>query len=73
MEDTQSHAAIKRPISGIYSMSNVTKSERFIDESILQFVNQLDQEFNGTGKTLSVFQWAHFCGHKHIPSLMVDH
>lgn len=47
-------------------MSNVTKSERFIDESIHQFVNQLDQEFSGKGNTLSVFQWMHFCGQKHI-------
>jgi hypothetical protein len=43
-------------------MSNVTKSERFIDESISLFVNQLDKEFNGTGKTMTVFQWAHHCG-----------
>ena len=54
-------------------MSNVTKSERFIDESILQFVNQLDKEFNGTGKTLTVYEWAHFCGQKHTLALMVDH
>jgi hypothetical protein len=66
MESTKDHAAIKRPIAGIYSMSNVTKSERFIDECILQFVHQLDQEFNDKGKTLPVYQWAHYCrGHKH--------
>jgi hypothetical protein len=72
MESTKDHAAIKRPIAGIYSMSNVTKSERFIDECILQFVHQLDQEFNGKGKTLPVYQWAHFCGQKHILALMID-
>ncbi|RMZ88715.1 hypothetical protein DV736_g4066, partial [Chaetothyriales sp. CBS 134916] len=60
MESTKDHAAIKRPIAGIYSMSNVTKSERFIDECILLFVSQLDQEFNSKGKTLPVYQWAHF-------------
>ncbi|EXJ69160.1 uncharacterized protein A1O5_08095 [Cladophialophora psammophila CBS 110553] len=60
METTREHAAIKRPIAGIYSMSNVTKSERFIDECILQFVHQLDQEFNSKGRTMPVYQWAHF-------------
>lgn len=73
MESTQAHAAIKRPISGIYAMSNVTKSERFIDECVLQFVNQLEQEFNGKGKTLNVFQWAHFCGQKNILARRMGH
>ncbi|EXJ92294.1 hypothetical protein A1O3_00844 [Capronia epimyces CBS 606.96] len=60
MESPQDHATIKRPIAAIYSMSNVTKSERFIDECILQFVHQLDQEFTGPGKALPVYPWAHF-------------
>lgn len=73
MESTQAHVAIKRPISGIYTMSNVTKSERFIDECIFQFVHQLDQEFVGKGKALSVYQWAHFCGQRHMLAPMIDH
>ncbi|KIW82636.1 hypothetical protein Z517_05663 [Fonsecaea pedrosoi CBS 271.37] len=60
MESTKDHAAIKRPIAGIYSMSNVTKSERFIDECILQFVHQLNKEFIVTEKPLPVYQWAHY-------------
>ncbi|OQV06220.1 hypothetical protein CLAIMM_10824 isoform 1 [Cladophialophora immunda] len=60
MESPRDHAAIKRPIAGIYSMSNVTKSERFIDECIFQFVHQLDKEFVAAGKPLPVYQWAHF-------------
>ena len=63
-EDTQTHAALKRPISGVYSMSNVTKSESFINECILQLVKKLDQEFNGKEKSFSVFSWMHFCRSK---------
>jgi hypothetical protein len=60
-EDTQTHAALKRPISGVYSMSNVTKSESFINECILQLVEMLDQEFSAKGDAFPVFSWMHFC------------
>ncbi|KAH8896394.1 putative cytochrome P450 monooxygenase [Thozetella sp. PMI_491] len=69
METTQDHATIKRPIAGIYSMSNVTKSERFIDECILQFVHQLDLDFISKGKTLPVYQWAHFWAYDTVMKL----
>ena len=73
IEGTQEHAALKRPIANVYSMSNVTKSERFINECVVQFVHQLDQEFNRKGKPLPVYHWAHFCGYKHIFALTYHH
>ncbi|KAB8075712.1 cytochrome P450 [Aspergillus leporis] len=71
-EDTKTHAALKRPISGIYSMSNVTKSESFINECILQLVKKLDQEFRGKEKSLPVFTWMHFFAYDTIMKLTVS-
>ncbi|KAL9105781.1 MAG: hypothetical protein Q9227_009083 [Pyrenula ochraceoflavens] len=69
METTQAHATIKRPIANIYSMSNVTKSEKFIDECTLQFIDQLDKEFIRTGKTLPAYQWAHYWAYDTVMKL----
>lgn len=44
-EETQTHATLKRPIAGVYSMSNFTQSQSFFNECILQLVKKLDQEF----------------------------
>ncbi|KAI1374304.1 putative cytochrome P450 monooxygenase [Hypoxylon crocopeplum] len=71
-EDTQTHAALKRPISGIYSMSNVTKSEAFINECVLKLVKKLDQEFSGKEETLPVFSWMHFYAYDTIMKLTVS-
>ena len=60
-EDTQTHSSLKRPIAGVYAMSNVTKSEGFINECIRQLVQKLDQDFRATKETVPVFQWMHFC------------
>lgn len=60
-EDTESHHALRRPISGVYSLSNVKKSESYIDECILELVKKLLTEFSGGEKHMSVFQWMSFC------------
>ncbi|OQE31937.1 hypothetical protein PENSTE_c001G05788 [Penicillium steckii] len=59
--DAKTHTAIKRPIAGIFSMSNVTKSEVFINSSIKDLVKQFDQQFNGEncGKSFSISGWMH--------------
>jgi hypothetical protein len=61
--DAKTHTAIKRPIAGIFSMSNVTKSEVFINSSIKDLVRQFDQQFNGEncGKSFSISGWMHSC------------
>lgn len=60
-ESTQTHSALKRPIAGVYAMSNVTKSESYIDDTIMQLTKKFDSDFNGNGKPLNVFTWMHFC------------
>lgn len=60
-ENTREHATLKRPISGVYAMSNVVKSEPFIDECIMNLVGKLNEEYAAKSATFGVFQWMHFC------------
>ncbi|KAH8807084.1 cytochrome P450 [Xylogone sp. PMI_703] len=41
--DEDFHAAIKRPISGAYSMSTLTEFESFVDKTIQTLFNRLDE------------------------------
>ncbi|XP_044718105.1 cytochrome p450 domain-containing protein [Hirsutella rhossiliensis] len=71
-EETQTHASLKRPIAGVYAMSNVVKSEAFIDENIFLLVRKLNQEYNGKGKSLPVFSWMHYFAYDTIMKLTVS-
>ncbi|KAK3347596.1 putative cytochrome P450 monooxygenase [Neurospora tetraspora] len=71
-EDTQTHSSLKRPIAGVYAMSNVTKSEGFINDCIRQLVQKLDQDFRATKETVPVFQWMHFFAYDTIMKLTVS-
>jgi hypothetical protein len=61
--DAKTHTAIKRPIAGVFSMSNVTKSEAFINSSIRDLMKLFDNKFNGDnhGKTFPISSWMHSC------------
>ena len=60
-ESTREHATLKRPISGVYAMSNVVKSEPFIDECIMNLVEKLNGEYAAKSEAFGVFRWMHFC------------
>lgn len=47
-------------------MSNVTKSESYINDCILQVTEKLVQEFNGKERSLPVFEWMHYCRFKFL-------
>ena len=42
-------------------MSNVTKSEGFIDECIVNLVTKLNEEYAAKAERFAVFSWMHFC------------
>ncbi|KDN68137.1 hypothetical protein CSUB01_10609 [Colletotrichum sublineola] len=71
-EDTQTHASLKRPISGVYAMSNVVKSEAYINENILLLVKKLHQEYNGGKKPFPVYSWMHYFAYDTIMKLTVS-
>ncbi|KAK1963582.1 putative cytochrome P450 monooxygenase, partial [Colletotrichum sublineola] len=61
-----------RPISGVYAMSNVVKSEAYINEHILLLVKKLHQEYNGGKKPFPVYSWMHYFAYDTIMKLTVS-
>ncbi|KAH7322542.1 cytochrome P450 [Stachybotrys elegans] len=53
-QDEGIHRMLKRPIGGIYSMSNLTSFESLVDATIEAFMEQLDKRFV---KTRAVCDW----------------
>lgn len=71
-ESTREHATLKRPISGVYAMSNVVKSEPFIDECIMNLVEKLNGEYAAKSEAFGVFRWMHFCQYSDALQCLVD-
>lgn len=59
--DEDFHAAIKRPVSSVYSMSNLTEFEPFVDSTIRTLFARLD-EFVERGKVCDIATWMQYCG-----------
>jgi hypothetical protein len=53
-QDEGLHRMLKRPIGGVYSMSNLTSFESLVDATIEAFMEQLDKRFV---KTRDVCDW----------------
>lgn len=53
-QDENLHRMLKRPIGGVYSMSNLTSFESLVDATIETFMDQLDKRFV---QTRSVCDW----------------
>lgn len=58
--DEDFHAAIKRPISGVYSMSTLTEFEPFVDKTIATLFKRLD-EFVNKNQVCDIAVWLQYC------------
>ena len=58
--DEDFHAAIKRPVSSVYSMSTLTEFEPFVDSTIRTLFGRLDEFVDG-GKVCDIAAWLQFC------------
>ena len=56
-QDEEVHRLLKRPISGIYSMSNLVSFEGHVDSTIREFFRQLDRRFGTTDTVCDFGQW----------------
>lgn len=67
--DKRLHAELKKPIAGIYSMSNVVTFEPKVTETIHYFIRRIDEEFirgPNASKPCDIDNWVQYCG---FPSL----
>ncbi|TID14100.1 pisatin demethylase / cytochrome P450 monooxygenase [Venturia nashicola] len=61
--DRKVHANLKRPIAGIYSMSNAITFEPGVDDTIKYFLKRLDETFmtgSNAGKSCDIDNWVQY-------------
>lgn len=56
-QDEILHRTLKKPIAGIYSMSNLLSFEPYVDSTISFFFQQLDKLFAETGAVCDLGRW----------------
>lgn len=56
-QDENLHRVLKKPITAIYSMSNLVSFEPYIDTTMDVFFAQLDKRFVQTGEVCDLSQW----------------
>ncbi|KAF1848283.1 putative cytochrome P450 monooxygenase [Cucurbitaria berberidis CBS 394.84] len=74
-QETSKHGMLKRPVAGVYSMSNVIKQEPFIDTTIVQFIKKLDQDFTvrgDEGKSVPIHSWMHYFAYDAVMKLTLS-
>jgi hypothetical protein len=55
--DENIHKALKKPIAGIFSHSNVLNFEPYVDSTMKVLFEQLDERFVNTGKVCDLGEW----------------
>jgi Cytochrome P450 len=56
-QNEEVHRLLKRPIAGIYSMSNLVSFEFYVDSTIREFFKQLDSRFVQTREVCDFGKW----------------
>lgn len=60
-QDENIHRALKKPVSGTYSMSNLVSFEPYVDSTMRVFCEQLEKRFinaaGGRGRPCDFGQW----------------
>lgn len=59
-QDEGIHAMLKKPIAGIYSMSNLVSFEPYVDSTIAFFCQQLDKRFAKPGIKCDLSTWLQY-------------
>ncbi|KAK4695819.1 hypothetical protein P7C71_g1997, partial [Lecanoromycetidae sp. Uapishka_2] len=59
-QDRRIHSLLRKPIAGIYSMTNLVPYEPMVDSTIRCFFQQLDQRFVQTSQVCPLDAWLHF-------------
>jgi hypothetical protein len=60
-QNSEHHAALKKPVANAYAMSTLTEFEPFVDRCIIKFVKRLSEEFVVEKKACNMADWLQFC------------
>ena len=64
VSDKNVHAAFKKPIASVFTMTTAVKFEPYVDETILYMVRRLDEDYiqgSGKGQPCDVDNWLQYC------------
>lgn len=56
-QDASLHSALRRPISNIYSMSNLVEFEPYVDSTIRVLLRQLEDARTNTDRAVDLGKW----------------
>ena len=59
-QDEKQHSAMKRPVTGMYSLSTVATYEPLVDQIIRLFVDRVTAEFSDKSKACNIADWLHY-------------
>lgn len=59
-KDESLHRMLKKPIAGVYSMSNLTSFEPLVDSTIKTFLSELETRFVAPGKSCDWGTWLQY-------------
>lgn len=59
-KDESLHRMLKKPIAGVYSMSNLTSFEPLVDSTIKTFLSELEKRFVATKKSCDWGTWLQY-------------
>lgn len=64
LKDGKAHAAFKKPVASVYSLTALTTLEPFLDLTIYRLVGRLDAEFASganAGRSCETHNWLQYC------------
>ncbi|KAL7934334.1 putative cytochrome P450 monooxygenase [Trichoderma chlorosporum] len=73
--ENKPHGTLKRPIAGIFSMSNIAKLESLIDEMIISFVKKLDEKFisvEDQEQITPIDSWLHYFSYDAVMNMTLS-
>lgn len=65
IRDGEMHALYRRPIQGVYSLSNLKSYEPDVDEILNILIGVFDQ-FDLKNEAVNISIWAYYCANHHL-------
>lgn len=61
IQDRRKHAAVRKPISGVMSMSNIARFEALMDDMITLLVRRLAGMAASPSHLVALDEWVNYC------------
>jgi cytochrome P450 len=59
--DKRIHSNLRKPVSSVFSMTNVTQSEPYVNDLVIYLLQRLEEEFVIPNKPCPMDEWLAYC------------